>query len=298
MFLRLILFSFMFMQSQSSSQASHTVASASRQARSAEVSRLNAEKSTLDADIKILRSSEDFWNGWNRWLGFATVGVGGLLGLGAFFAQRSAVNASVTARPKIERQQAIDDELRVLYAQESDEKIQDAKAAAATAQKDAGTANSRAQQASLEQAQLSRSNLQLEATVEQERMARLKLEDRLRPRTISVGKAAILKDLLGKRKPHGVTVICIMNNPESCQYAKELAIALKDGGWYVDPNSIDGAAYVKPPVGVLIMAASASNQSAAYLQYALDASGIQTKGNLDPKLTQTEIKLIVGVKEP
>jgi hypothetical protein len=90
-------------------------------------------------------------------------------------------------------------------------------------------------EAELQQERLKKENLQLQINLEKERLARLKIEERLAPRNISPEQATRLAIDLEALHGKKVTVAFISGVPETAAFAGLLASKLRAAGLLVDP---------------------------------------------------------------
>ncbi len=270
-----------------------------KQSQSDEVSSLNAEDIKLKTDIAQLRKSEDLWNTSNRWLSFLAVATGALFGLGAFFAQRSAANMSSHAQPLIQRREQISERLQSI----SDQEYKTGIALAGTA---ASTANLGAQQAILEQVKLSASNLQLQATIEQERTARVQLLKTLAYRTLNMGELGAIRRATYAYKAAPLDILYCVGDPEVGQFAARIENAFDI--W--KPNIFPISSFIQPGLTVEFDPNDPqASEAAQHFFEALNHHGFRVNGPFPelpwtPKellvqtVPQAKLRIVVGERDP
>lgn len=121
--------------------------------------------------------------------------------------------------------------------------------------------------------QMERDNLTLQLRVEEERTARLRIEERFSPRAITREQGISLRDNLAPLKGKQLTVSAVAGNAEAFEFADQLIKIFSEAGLQV---SFDGGKQFRFPVsGFQLMVSPDRAQDATILQKALKDSGLQ-----------------------
>ena len=186
---------------------------------SAEVGSLTDEDVVLKSDIERLRESEERWNRANRWLTFLAVAVGAVLGAAGFLAAQNAALKSSSAQPLQRRRGQIAERLSMLSDQQYREDV-------AVAGSTASKAQEAAVEATLEQAKLNNANLELQATIERERTARVQLLKTLAYRSLNMSElGAIRRATYAYRKVPLDILYCATGDPEVGHFTASIQMA-------------------------------------------------------------------------
>ena len=147
-----------------------------------------------------------------------------------------------------------------------------------------------AAQARLEQEKLRQSNVRLEASVEQERVARLQLQQQVAWRNLSVFQYdAIVKTL--SRTPLRVDVVSISSDPESHAYARQIVQALRDAGCSVITAH---GMFPEPIFGIQV--SKTKRPEDERLRSAFHLAQIRFVSSLDN--LADEVRIVVGSRSP
>jgi hypothetical protein len=179
---------------------------------------------------------------------------------------------------------------------EREERISQAQATAELARTEQKRLELGVAQAHVEQEELRKQNLELQSRVEQERTARLQIEERMRPRRLSPQQRQAIRTALPPM-PRGIhlMIFAILGEPETLQYAQDFIDVLRARGWEVNgPNQ--GAFAPTTPVGLIIQVRMATNSLAAILQNVARMVGIEISGQLVDTMPDDEVHFVVGVK--
>jgi len=203
-----------------------------------------SEIDSLTSRIQRLDSAVDFWNGW--YIAFVAMTV--IFGACLFFVQFMSIKRSTERASAQTRLDQLKDEANRM--------------ALASVQGEAAKATERAAQAELK--------------TEQERLERVKLEQRVNWRRLSSTQATSLCEALKPRFTNRLS-ISAFPDPEALNLATELSKVLKDcgvhsGGWGVR------AGMIGPPIGILLRAAESSKTDVLILRRALDKNGLVVGG--------------------
>lgn len=195
-------------------------------------------------------------------------------------------------------------------AQESNQKAEEAKTLAKGFESRLADANARVKRA---EAQIASAKARTEEAVakiataearikeaeekaEAERLARVKIQDDLKWRTVTEEQTAkLLAALPPEYTGVRVTMSNIAGDAEAAQYAAELREVLLKAGWVIDGINASLVTGILPE-GVSISIGDANNRSAATLQQALLAAGIRAEGTIVPGMRAEAIDLLVGAK--
>jgi len=121
--------------------------------------------------------------------------------------------------------------------------------------------------------QLEQDNLKLQLRVEEERAARLRIEEHFTPRKITDDQAKSLTEHLSQLKGKQLTVSAIAGNAEAFDFADQLVKVFSDAGVQV---TFDGGKNFRFTVlGFQIMVSADRTNDAITLQKALIDSGLQ-----------------------
>src|SRR5487761_268015 len=214
-------------------------------AQSSEVQSLKTDAQSLQKEIDQLRGEQDKWNTRYMRLGIAAVFIGGLLGLLSWISQNQSSRIALRSRPVEDALSAKN--LRLRQLQDSQYGL-DIANAQITAQK----ASEGAAAAVLEQTKLTAKNLELQSKVELERTARLAIEEKMRPRTISLEQSSLIAEYLSKFSGHSVGMTCSVDDDEAFRYANDLSNVLKKSGWFLEPEGVSRAIFSGSPRGLII----------------------------------------------
>lgn len=163
----------------------------------------------------------------------------------------------------------------------------------------AAKANERAAQLQLEAERLHKANLELQSQVELERTARLKIEERMRPRSLSA--EAIKRIIVAMRTPaeKGADVYAYPNDAEVAGIARQIVQALSAAGWRAalyEPlgggDTVSGMLVEYDP-GALGMVSAAGDLANALRKEGLEVEG--PEGTLPSGRRQAMLVLNPGV---
>jgi hypothetical protein len=129
----------------------------------------------------------------------------------------------------------------------ADERISGNEATTASARADAERARADAAKANESTEILRQSNLALQADVERERAARLKLEGKIAPRHLSDGQKAALLAALKAFKGQKIDVVCLLGDSEGKAFALEFDAIFRAAGWDDGGGSGINQAVIDPP---------------------------------------------------
>ena len=178
--------------------------------------------------------------------------------------------------------------------------IQDAENAALRAEiarlnKEAGDARKAAADAMERAANAERQTAGLNRKAEEERLARVQIEERLAHRKVSPEQARILRSELHKLAGHKLTVTTSALQPEIVEYAKQLADVLRQAGL---DASFQGALLPVSQAGFLFVSGPDRMQDAEAIVGAFLKTGMATgKISLQSVSAAGELQIIVGPKE-
>jgi hypothetical protein len=144
--------------------------------------------------------------------------------------------------------------------------------------------------------QMERDNLTLQLRVEEERAARLRIEERFSPRMITHDQAKSLQEHLSQLKGKQLTVSAIAGNAEAFDFADQLVKVFSDAGLRV---TFDGGKNLKFTVlGFQLMVSPDRTNDANTLQKALVDSGLQQSWmNREHTGNPQTLELFVGPKQ-
>jgi hypothetical protein len=116
---------------------------------------------------------------------------------------------------------------------------------------------------------------------ERERLARVELEEKLRPRRLSPKERDTIRSALAKFQGTLVAIWIYGGDAEAAQYAQDLRDAVIAAGWFAGGI---GARNQPPPypTGLLLISPSLENPPAAAFQQILRTLGITTSGQIGP----------------
>jgi outer membrane murein-binding lipoprotein Lpp len=170
---------------------------------------------------------------------------------------------------------------------------------AEAARKDISTAKAEAARANERAANAEKEAARLNKIAEEERLARIKIEERLRPRRLSQEQREALRSALSPLMGTNVRIVTLFSDTEGKQYAQDFADVFSRAGWKV-PGGVGAASFGDAiPVGVTVRvygATSLTNRAAIALQEALRAQGIDAGGALLPGTADFDVELLVGIK--
>ncbi len=150
---------------------------------------------------------------------------------------------------------------------------------AAKAEEHLGAANERASQAYERAAQAEREAAKFNETAERERLARLQLEERLAPRSITPEQQrAIIEKLRPLGSPQKIDFFLYPNNGEIVHIAEQVAGVLQAAGWTAKAIQPLGGGRVSGMLVEIDPNDRVAGKRAAALISALAACGIQIQG--------------------
>jgi hypothetical protein len=164
----------------------------------------DAEIQRLDAEVKERRKIADAWDTWN-------IRAVGLAGLAAALLLITAIGVSNSNR-------------KLLSFSEQLEKAKDRELQADLKSKEDEIANANARASEANQ------------KAEEERLARLKIEERLAPRSLTAEQIHLLQTKLRQYTGQPVQISYLIGDVESQVYAAEFGQALGSAGWAVSPG--------------------------------------------------------------
>jgi hypothetical protein len=202
---------------------------------------------------------------------------------------------------------------------DADGKIEAAKAVSEIARAEAAKANeqtaslvAQTEEARLKQREIEQQNLVLRADLNKatEEAARLQIRaaeaekalldfiERLAPRHLSDKQGIHLATILTGQTKGNITVSCVGSDREAFAFAQEIYALLKDVGWEVQGiNTV--AMTIGQPSGLSIAVKSNNSPSArlaGLLQRAFEQIGFKMAGQLESRLSEYEVELLVGSK--
>lgn len=126
----------------------------------------------------------------------------------------------------------------------------------------------------------------------------LEVQQKLRPRTISVDQRTRLVAILSVSPKGPVHITCILGDGEGLAFAQQINDLLRSVGWTVEDGGVSQAAFTGNPVGLVILVHSASSAPphAIVLQQAFAAVGIPLGGTEKTALAEGSVEIIVGAK--
>jgi hypothetical protein len=144
--------------------------------------------------------------------------------------------------------------------------------------------------------QMERDNLLLQAKVEEERAARLLIEQRFSPRVIDQNQARLLRERLSGLKGKQLTVSAIVGNAEAFDFANQLTKIFSDAG--LETTFDGGKPFRNTTPGFQLKTSPDRAQDASALQKALNDAGLH-KGWIEREhsVAPQTLELLVGPKQ-
>ncbi|CAM4226063.1 hypothetical protein BOMU111920_16925 [Bordetella muralis] len=143
---------------------------------------------------------------------------------------------------------------------------------------------------------LKNKNLQLAIRLEEERTARLKLEDKLAPRRLSSDQHRALVQYLQRLQPFDIAVGSISGDVEAMGFAEQLRSAIKEAGFKVF-DGIDQPVFSGRAYGVIVDISDSNIEAqGADTVRALAAAGIKSEFRLNMLPTHRSIQIIIATK--
>lgn len=156
-------------------------------------------------------------------------------------------------------------------------------------------ANERSAQANERAANAEREAARLNKSAEEERLARLRIEERLKPRRLSQEQRDAISVMVSAFRGTDVRLTTVVSDSEGAQFAKDFLDVLSEAGWHV--GGIVTTVFEPPlPVGVIIQIGDIHNVAAVALQRVLRAEGIDARGQVVAGMESSAITLIIGIK--
>lgn len=118
-----------------------------------------------------------------------------------------------------------------LQIAQEERRVADANKAASSANKEAADANVKAGKAVLDKVAILNENLKLKSQIEQERTARMQIEQRLAPRQLTHQQQLILEGQLRKYPPQNAEFVVYQGNPEADFLAGEIRWVIGNLKW-------------------------------------------------------------------
>src|SRR5690349_8196343 len=134
---------------------------------------------------------------------------------------------------------------------------------------------------------------------EQERLARLKIEQRMADRAITARQREQLLSILNTRRGEHVEVDSLLSEGrEALAYALQIAAIFRDAGWDV-PSPRGNRSFSRPLSGVLVDSRTDdvySGELATVVAKAFMSAGIPTSGNAEANINPGSLLILVGAK--
>ncbi len=230
---------------------------------------------------------------WSTWI----------LIMGLVFELISLVNTNILGEKEIEGLRANAAWANVWIAEANGE-ARSAEQKAAEANERAGKANERAAKAGKEAARanertavLEKEAARLREVAENEKLARLQIEERLRPRRLTQQQREAIRSALAPFSGTVINFVTVSNDSDGPQYAHDFIEVLSSAGWKTSPPII--GMFAPPlPVGLTIKVVDGHNPAAVALQQILLSQGIDAGGVRGAIFPPGDIQVIVGVKPP
>ncbi|MCU1311655.1 MAG: hypothetical protein JWO20_2780 [Candidatus Angelobacter sp.] len=182
----------------------------------------------------------------------------------------------------------------------ADARAAEANLGSAEATRRANSAVQQTETARLEQEHLRNENLKLQSRVEEERTARLTLEQKLAPRRVSASQAAIFKNTLHLSPFHNtpITVTATAIAPDGMDFANDLVAMLKDCGF--NTTLAPGTVFISgDPKDLELVAGRDHHKMVPALAAALLKAGLASKPIAvnDATADADRLGIIIGVKK-
>lgn len=184
-----------------------------------------------------------------------------------------------------------------------EERIAQAQKGAADANERAATLEFRAAQANEQVERLQQENLKLSARVqelnieaEKERIERLKIEERVAPRTIAPSRRAKLIAALSPGQGSVVRIIARNSTPESSQFAEQLRTVFVAAGWQAPAVFHQTIGGIRVDAGVAVSVHDSAEPLGILAQRAFTEAGIDLNAKVDSRIPPHEVSLVVGQK--
>ena len=139
----------------------------------------------------------------------------------------------------------------------------------------------------------------LNKLAEDERLARVKIEERIAPRRLANAQRSALVTALKQSSLKGlIDVVCVLGDGDGFAFATQLDEALKAAGWPttgVNQAAFGGGAN---PVGfgIVVHAEASAPTYAAALQGAFKSAGMDIAGAVNPNIPERTVQLLIGNK--
>jgi len=128
----------------------------------------------------------------------------------------------------------------------------------------------------------------------------IELQVRTAPRQFTSEQRALLIDLFRANEKGSIDITCLNGNKDSCEFAAQIAEALREGGWKVS-GPLDMVAFGpsrKTPTGlfIIVQSSKAVPVRAVVLQKALERVGFTAPAEVNKDLRPDTVGLLVGAK--
>ncbi|GAC1044253.1 hypothetical protein thsrh120_42570 [Rhizobium sp. No.120] len=148
-----------------------------------------------------------------------------------------------------------------------------------------------------------KSNLVLQADLERERSARLKLEKNLAPRHLGDEQAKVIADAIKSFRGQSITIISPIGDAEAEAYAAEFILMFKNAGWNPGTADLPDLAVFTPSPTGLVLAINKEDSdartpppSAMPLLEVFSSLGLVSSAKAEKIAPKGGILLIVGTK--
>jgi hypothetical protein len=170
---------------------------------------------------------------------------------------------------------------------------------ASRAEENLAGANERSAQANERAANAEREAARLGAVAEEERLARLKIEERIRPRRLSPRQRESIRAALSAYNGAIVRISTVADDAESFNLGADIKDAVSSAGWQVaffGPVAYLGPSASQLPSGVEIRVGGMLNAPAVALLRALRDQGIDVAIRLEEAEKSGDVIVVVGAK--
>lgn len=165
--------------------------------------------------------------------------------------------------------------LEKLEAAKQEKIIADSNRAAAEANEKAGKAEAQAAMARLQQEELRNKNLELELRLETERRERLRIQERIAPRRLTLNQMSSLSTGLRKVPPQTVILRVHLSAPDGTPFANDLYKGISDGGWSIVETGNTPEGGDRRGIVIFSRPATGKHEAANHLAAVLKSIGVE-----------------------
>jgi hypothetical protein len=188
------------------------------------------------------------------------------------------------------------DTLQQVANRSQEQQIADANARAADASERAARLEAATEQMKLAQERLRTESLEIRLRLERERRERLRLEERIGPRSLSAVQRMTLVAILAEGRGKNVSLRALNSTPESSSFAQQVRDAFVEAGWQAPPVLHATVRETEALPGLTIVLHSVPNATTMTVRRAFGEAGVAATYRTDQKILADQVLIVVGHK--